>query len=390
MTWKRRLLLLGFVGIVLAGLVVYETGMFRERFGPEHPPEGGTTETESAAGAGRMEVVSRPVALRRRAVGNVVPRSPLLVSARVMAAILEIDARVGQRVEVGATLAVLDDRDLAARVSAALALASAAEAKAKAAEAETARARSEKTRAASERERMERLVDRGAATARELEVAIAADDSASAGMEAAAATAVAATSAVEVAKHELEAARVASSHARIIAPRAGVVARRFAEPGEIVLPGGPIVELYDPSDLRLEAAVPEADAARLRVGGEVHVLVASADLDLIATIDEIVPAADPTTRSVLVKVALPPTETLREGVRGTLVYGAGAREVLAVPVAAVRRWGQVESVRVLLPSGDEIRRHVRTGEVFDDGYTEVLTGLAPGETIVVPAGEEGR
>ncbi|MEW6073906.1 MAG: efflux RND transporter periplasmic adaptor subunit [Planctomycetota bacterium] len=379
---KRPLVLLA-VLVAFAVLVVVKTGLLATRYGPAHPPAGAAAGTAPAPG-GTLVVARREIPVRRRAVGSVVPRSPVVVSAQVMAAVIEVRPRVGEEVEAGALLAVLDDRDLRARVSAAEAALVAARSQATEAEANTARARAERIRAAADRERMQRLVESGATTARDLDVAVAGDDSAAAAVAAAEAAALAAGSGVAVAEKELEAARVAESHARIVASRAGVISRRLAEPGEIVLPGGPIVEMHDPTELRLEAAVPEADAARLVRGDAVRVLVPAATLEIGAVIDEIVPAADPSTRSVLVKVALPATPGLREGVRGTLLYNAGVREAIGVPGSVLRRRGQVESVEVLLPGGRTVRRHVRTGDRLAGDLVEVLTGLAAGETILVP------
>ena len=383
--WRRWLLFLG-VAVVMGALALHETGFLTEQVESGSPTDR-VAVTRDTVPRATFEVVRRTVSERRRAVGSVVPRSPVFVSARVMAAVLQVVPAVGQPVQEGELIAVLDDRDLAAHVAAVEAGQLATAARAMAAAAETARARAEKARAAAERERQQRLLDRGAGTERELEVAVAADESASAGLEASLAGEGVAASAVTVAERELDAARVAASHARITAPLSGVVSRRLMEPGEIVLPGGPILELYDPRDLRLEAAVPEADVARLFPGSKVMVSIPSSSLEFEAVIDEIVPAADRDTRSVLVKVPLPSTATLRRGVQGTLVYGAGERDAVVVPAAAVRRRGQVESVRVLGPGGAVARRHVRTGEAVDDVHVEVLTGLAPGELVLL--GEEG-
>ncbi len=381
---RKKLLLFGFVVLVLAALVVHETGLLEERHGPDNPPRGGERAEGSATVGPTVAVTRTSIALRRRAVGSVQARSPVAVAARVMAAVLEIGPRVGDHVEAGDLVALLDDRDLAARVSAAEAALAAARSRAKAAEAEASRARAESIRASSERERMQQLFEQEVATARQLEVAVAEDESARATVEATEAGAIAAGSGIQVAEKDLEAAVVGASHARIVAPSSGVVARRLVEPGEIVLPGRALIEVYDPSDLRIEVAVPEADASRLGRLQQVRVLVPSAGLDLIVGIDEIVPAADPTTRSVLVKTALPQIDELREGVRGTMVYAVGEREVLSAPLAAVQRRGQVESVRVLLSSGELVRRHVRTGEHLDEGRVEILSGLVEGEQVEIP------
>ena len=64
-------------------------------------------------------------------------------------------------------------------------------------------------------------------------------------------------------------AEVAHSHGEIRSPVAGRVVDRLAEPGDTASPGVPLLRIYDPSVLRLEAAVRESLAQRLSVGQRV-------------------------------------------------------------------------------------------------------------------------
>jgi multidrug efflux pump subunit AcrA (membrane-fusion protein) len=61
---------------------------------------------------------------------------------------------------------------------------------------------------------------------------------------------------------------------------------------------------------------------------------------------EIVPAADPTTRSFMVKVDLPETEGLYPGMFGRLLVPVGKISVVWIPGRALERVGQLEMVRV--------------------------------------------
>jgi hypothetical protein len=57
---------------------------------------------------------------------------------------------------------------------------------------------------------------------------------------------------------------------------------------------------------------------------------------------------------------------------------------LTVPESSVERVGQLEFVTVVGEDGAE-RRMVTTGPRLEDGLVEVLSGLAAGERVALPA-----
>jgi hypothetical protein len=68
---------------------------------------------------------------------------------------------------------------------------------------------------------------------------------------------------------------------------------------------------------------------------------------------------------------------------GRLRVPAGTREVVRAPAQAVARVGQLETVVVREGERYE-RRLVTTGQRYDDGSVEVLSGLAGGESVGLP------
>jgi HlyD family secretion protein len=178
-------------------------------------------------------------------------------------------------------------------------------------------------------------------------------------------------------------ARVALGYADITAPLDGVVAEKMAEAGDVAVPGKPLLLLHDPRQLRLEAAVAEELAPRLESGAPVTVHVDALEKTFATRIDEIIPRADPLTRTVAVRASLPAGEGLQPGMFGTLTFPAGSVRVLSIPRRALRRIGQLESVEVLTQNGPR-SRHVQTGVVRDD-QVEVLAGLEAGERVLLPA-----
>jgi HlyD family secretion protein len=104
---------------------------------------------------------------------------------------------------------------------------------------------------------------------------------------------------------------------------------------------------------------------------------------LQGTVREIVPQADPRTRTLLVTVSLPPQADLVSGQFGTLSVPTGTYQAMIIPAGAVRHVGQLQLVNVLDDHGVPHRRFVTLGRPHDD-LVEVLSGLKPGEQIAVP------
>jgi multidrug efflux pump subunit AcrA (membrane-fusion protein) len=141
--------------------------------------------------------------------------------------------------------------------------------------------------------------------------------------------------------------------------------------------------LYDPSSLRLEVPVMARLAVGLRVGDELVVQIDDLNKRRIrATIDEVVPQADEATRSFLIKVKLPPSPDLFEGMSGRLLVPGEKRDHLCVHRDAIQTIGQLEYVTVL-QDGIQERRLIKTGHVGDQDHVEVLSGLKARDKVVL-------
>jgi membrane fusion protein, multidrug efflux system len=121
----------------------------------------------------------------------------------------------------------------------------------------------------------------------------------------------------------------------------------------------------------------------VKPGQAVEVLLDALDRKLAARVSEIVPAVDAASRAYIVKIDLPALANLRSGMFGRAWFPMSARQVLAVPAAAVVQRGQLQSVLVI-EDGCARNRLITTGR-RDDGALEVLSGLTEGEKVVSPA-----
>lgn len=178
-------------------------------------------------------------------------------------------------------------------------------------------------------------------------------------------------------------ADVALTYAVIKAPINGRVVDRLVEPGDIAQPGQPILTLYDPKALRLEAPVRESLAAKLAVGDTLMVRLEALNEVFEGQLDEIVPEAQTASRSLLVKVGLPHHTDIYSGMFGRLYIPSGERERLCAPENSIIRVGQLEYVRVMGEDGMVKRRFVQTGEHRENGKVEILSGAKPGERVIL-------
>src|SRR5690606_18193574 len=156
----------------------------------------------------------------------------------------------------------------------------------------------------------------------------------------------------------------------------------LAEPGDTAVPGRPLLRIYDPELLRVEAPVRESLAVGLRVGQTLAVEVPALGEVVNGTIDEIVPFAEPGARTLLVKVVLPTRDPrLFAGLYARIAVPAGEWRRVLVPADAVARVGQLAFVTVVTEADVLERRFVTLGPAAN-GEVEIASGLAPGERVL--------
>jgi RND family efflux transporter MFP subunit len=292
-----------------------------------------TSEVVRSGGAGEVAVPGA-VQARKRAV----------LSARMPASVIELPYEEGQWVKAGAVVVRLDDAALRAALAA-------AEAGVKAVQADL--------------ERTKTLLEKGAATPRELEQV---------------------TAAASGAQAQLTAAKDNLSYAALRAPFAGRVAARRARLGDVVNPGTPLIEIEGQGGLELRATVESQVAATLRPGSKVRALVDGQAGPLGVTITAVAPSGDPTTHRFELKADLPAASGLRAGLFARLlVPGVAAEARILVPAGAVFERGGLTGVFVA-KDGRAHLRWVALG-ARDGATVEIRAGVEAAERVVIdPAG----
>ena len=365
----------------LALVMLALTGVFR---GGVIEPDGAGGERAAAPASASARLVNaerRQIPEYHYAAGTVKAREKAALSAQLSARVVRVLVQPGTRVAAGDLLIELDRRDLAARLQQVRAAALRFDADRQRAGAAVTGARAGLTEALAHHQRTQSYFTQEAATRQQLEQAESRYRQAEAGVRQAKDAVAAAEAGLEQARQAVSEAEVAFGYGLIHAPQAGQVVERLVDPGDLAAPGRPLITLQQSESLRFEAAVPESLIAHTQPGARLMVRIEAAGLDLDAPIEELVPAADPASRSFLVKLAVPSRPGLYPGMFGRLRIELGERPAVLVPAAAIRRIGQLELV-TLEENGRRLRLHVKTGAVHD-GLIEVLSGLDGSERLVV-------
>ncbi|NVK40511.1 MAG: efflux RND transporter periplasmic adaptor subunit [Oceanospirillaceae bacterium] len=352
----RRLLppLLALVFLIL--IVAWMAGTFSDRIEPGLAPVPTLAETDAVA----VRVVEQP--LFESVPASVGAKEATVVSSRILARITAIHVRSGDQVEPGQLLIELEQSELLSRESQAKEQIRAVDARLQEAEQSLKRARE--------------LTERGLLARADL-------DRARSNFEALVAEKAQAEKA-------LEEVRTAVTYTRITSPISGRVVDRFAEPGDTATPGNKLLSIYNPLTLRIEAQVRETLALSMAPGEQLGVEIPSLDAEIQALLEELVPAADPASRSFQVKAQIDYDSRLLPGMYARLRVPAGSRTQLLIPATRLARVGQLNLVWVEV-DGHAERRLVRLGREVEPGTYEVLAGVEEGERLLpVPVVEAGR
>ncbi|MFW5854946.1 MAG: efflux RND transporter periplasmic adaptor subunit [Thermodesulfobacteriota bacterium] len=322
------------------------------------------------------------------AVGTVRPRVESNIEARVTAQVLDVKVSPGDTVQKGDLLISLDHRQSESRLDQARQGLKSAEAAREQARQSVIAAEAAFQQAEADFKRIQDYFENQAATSRDLEQARSAYLQAQANLQSAKDALAGAEAGIQQAREVIREAEISVGYTRLLAPESGEVLQRLVDPGDMAMPGKPLLKLQTAGTLRLEAYVREGLIRKVTSGTRLRVNITPLEETVEAEVEEIVPYADPQTRTFLVKASIPRISGLYPGMFGKLLIPVREHRVVVIPEEAVRRVGQLELVRV--KEGDVWkRRFIQTGRRID-GKVEVLSGLSGGETLALekrPAGE---
>ncbi len=167
-------------------------------------------------------------------------------------------------------------------------------------------------------------------------------------------------------------------------PIAGTVISVKTSVGAAVAPGGdPLIEVGDPDAVWVVADVTDHDLPLIHEGSSAEVSLSVAPGPLSATVVSIGPVVDPSLRTAPVRLTLAsPVVGLRPGTIGRAAIRTAAQGATLPAEAVLLRGGKDWVVYVAKDDETFERRSVVAGRPID-GRVQVLSGLSPGDRVVV-------
>lgn len=344
----QRLIVMLAAVLVLLLSVAWLGGAFTDKIEP------GVISSPEVVESDVHRVTATPVPVVEPVPASLTAKQNTLISSRILARITSIEVRAGETVTQGQLLARLEQSDVESR----------------------AKQVAEQVRAIQARlKEAEQSLERITKLHRDGLVAKADLDRAQANQQALAAD-------LSGAKLAQEEAQTTLAYSEIRAPIAGRVIDRLAEPGDTATPGKPLLSLYNPMSLQVEAPVRETLAIRLNIGDPVTVEIPTLQKSLAAFVEEIVPAADPNSRSFSVKARFDFDASLLPGMYARLLLPVGIEQKLLIPQDRIASVGQLDVVWVRKEDHIE-RRFIKLGDWRDATQVEVVSGLVEGDELLL-------
>ncbi|MCG8458164.1 MAG: efflux RND transporter periplasmic adaptor subunit [Holophagales bacterium] len=309
--------------------------------------------------------------------GTVEARYRAELSPEVGGLVVEIPHREGERVTAGDLLLRLEPR--------------LAEAEARLAESDLRTAHARLEEACSAARRAEREHGRLARLASDQIVSEDVLDQAATAAETTAAGCVAARAAEKRAESAVRLAEVRLEQLVLRAPFDGVIAEVSAEVGEWITPSPPavpvppVIDILDPSSTYISAPMDEVDSAVLRPGLSARITVDSMPGQqlpgVVARVAPYVEDVEEQNRTVEIEARFDDPEKAERILPGTSadveVFLQVRPNVVRIPTSALVEGGSVFSIE----SGRLVERPVEIG-LSNWDWTEILSGLEPGEVVV--------
>ncbi|MBM3740572.1 MAG: efflux RND transporter periplasmic adaptor subunit [Acidobacteria bacterium] len=185
------------------------------------------------------------------------------------------------------------------------------------------------------------------------------------------------------ARAEIRELEIRLEQTRILAPMDGYVSKRHVDHGALVNPSMPILTLVNLSTMVTMAAVPEQEVGKLRIGTRARVEVdAFGEQSFEGRVARIAPVLDAATRSATVEVEIPnPGGRLKAEMFARVTLDLGAmRPALLIPRDGLVYRGSQPGV-FMVDRGRSTFKPIETGQTLGN-EVEVLANLQPGAQIV--------
>lgn len=191
------------------------------------------------------------------------------------------------------------------------------------------------------------------------------------------------TAANELRIQEAEIALVDAQIAKteIRAPFSGVIGLRHISEGAFINAASKLATLHGLSRVKIDFAIPERYAARIKIGAAIQIVSAAGD-ERTGRIYAVDPHVDPLTRTYMLRaIASNETGSLHPGGLAEIKLAIAERsDALFVPANAIL--ANADGKHVLVIEHDQVQvRPIKSGS-RTEGYVQVISGLNEGDVVV--------
>ena len=291
----------------------------------------------------------------RSFVGTIRPRIETDMGFRVPGKVAKRLVEVGQTVDVGQPLAILDEVDLKLQ--------------AEQAEAEFRAATGVLAQAGAAEQRAKDLRAKGWTTDAQMDQSRAAADEARARLNRA--------------ERQVELTRNSLSYATLVADSRGVVTATLIDPGQVVASGQTAIRIARFAEKEAVVAIPETLVGRAKSGTATVTLWSDSEKKYAARLREIAPSADPATRTYLAKFSLPEADDkVSLGMTATLTLAdAGTERVAKLPLSALFSQGANPSLYIVDDAG-AVKLQPVVVKSYESNAVVIAGGVSEGAKVV--------
>jgi Cu(I)/Ag(I) efflux system membrane fusion protein len=170
------------------------------------------------------------------------------------------------------------------------------------------------------------------------------------------------------------------------APVSGVVVEKPVLQGQATRAGQTLYTIANLSEVWVEAELREQDAGSVREGSAATVeLAAFPGRPIRGQVEYVYPTLQEQARTLKARIAIPnPDGRIKPGMYADVRFSTPTRSTLTVPSSAVLYTGDRQLVFVDMGGGKLMPHEVEVGQVAGE-YTEVLSGVEPGQRVVTSA-----
>ncbi|SDI67170.1 RND family efflux transporter, MFP subunit [Halanaerobium congolense] len=174
------------------------------------------------------------------------------------------------------------------------------------------------------------------------------------------------------------------SKTQITAPVAGLINKVNIDQGEIITAGQTVIHLVNTKELYAEIDVTASTASAVKKGEVVEVKAETMQHYIEGEITNISPAANPSSRTYLVKAKIPnPDHRLRAGMFADVKIAKGkSGSAVVVPIESIVNLNSDNPYLFVVEDGKAVRKDLKIG-IKTDSRVEILAGLNADEDVII-------